>query len=145
MAETKLAEANDLDSLSFIESVCFSVPWSKSSIEESLNNKSFRFFKLDDDGKTVGYGGIMTVLDESDVVNIAVLPEYRGRGYGKMLLSRLLSEAKNMGAALVHLEVRQSNIPAISLYESFGFEADGVRKNYYTKPPENAVLMTKKL
>jgi ribosomal-protein-alanine N-acetyltransferase len=93
----------------------------------------------------VGYGGIMTVLDESDVVNIAVLPNFRCKGYGRMLLQSLEDMARKNGASLLHLEVRQSNVPAIGLYEGFGFTTDGIRKNYYTKPLENAVLMTKKI
>ena len=135
----------DLDDLSYIESSCFSAPWSKNSIEEALSDQNYVFLKLVFDEKTIGYGGIMTVLDESDVVNIAVLPEYRGRGFGRMLLCALQDTAKEKDSVLLHLEVRQSNEVAIGLYESFGFKVDGIRKNYYTKPQENAVLMTKKI
>ncbi len=145
MIEINVADVLDADDLSYIESSCFSAPWSKNSIEEALNDSNYLFIKLVCDGKTIGYGGIMTVLDESDVVNIAILSEYRGKGYGKMLLTRLETEAKIKGAVLLHLEVRQSNRVAIGLYEGFGFEIDGLRKKYYKKPQEDAVLMTKKI
>ena len=145
MAEIVLACKQDAPVLAQIEYSCFSSPWSESSIEEALSDPKYVFFKLICEGETVGYGGIMTVLDESDIVNIAVLPEFRGRGYGRMLLLALENEAKRQGAELLHLEVRQSNRVAVGLYESFGFTTDGIRKNYYSKPLENAVLMTKKI
>lgn len=145
MIEINIADALDVDDLSYIETSCFSAPWSKNSIEEALNDSNYLFIKLVCDGKTIGYGGLMTVLDESDIVNIAVLSEHRGKGYGKMLLARLESEAKKRKSVLLHLEVRQGNRVAIGLYEGFGFEIDGLRKNYYKKPQEDAVLMTKKI
>lgn len=145
MVQIIAATRQDSSELAYIENTCFSSPWSENSIEEALCDEKYVFLKLVDNGKAVGYGGIMTVLDESNVVNIAVLPEFRGKGYGKMLLSALENEAKSKESSLLHLEVRQGNRVAIGLYESFGFTVDGIRKNYYTKPLENAVLMTKKL
>jgi ribosomal-protein-alanine N-acetyltransferase len=145
MAEIVPASEQDAGILARIENACFTSPWSENSIEEALCDPKYVFLKLVCDGETVGYGGIMTVLDESDVVNIAVLPNFRGKGYGRMLLRSLEDGARKNGASLLHLEVRQSNAPAIGLYESFGFTTDGIRKNYYTKPLENAVLMTKKI
>ena len=145
MADIVIASEQDAHILAQIENSCFSSPWSESSIKEALSDPKYVFFKLVCGDEAVGYGGIMTVLDESDVVNIAVLPKFRGRGYGRMLLLALENEAKGQGAELLHLEVRQGNEVAIGLYKSFGFATDGIRKNYYTKPLENAVLMTKRI
>ena len=131
--------------LSELENECFSCPWSEESFRECLNNDRFHFIGAFAEGVLIGYGGIMTVFDEGDVVNIAVKGECRSRGIGKTLLNALCSEAKKRGVALLHLEVREGNVAARHLYESFGFITDGIRKNYYTKPQEDAVLMTKKL
>ena len=94
-------------------------------------------------GKVCGYGGIYTVCDSADVTTVAVLPDYRGRGIGLMIMSSLISDAEKRGAVAVHLEVRESNLPAIALYEKCGFTKDGRRKGYYRFPREDAVLMTK--
>ncbi|MBQ7779563.1 MAG: ribosomal protein S18-alanine N-acetyltransferase [Clostridia bacterium] len=131
--------------LALLEKECFSCPWSEDSFYECLSNERFCFVGLFEDGELVGYGGLVTVLDEGDVANIAVRTDKRGRGLGKTLLSALCEEAERRGVTYLHLEVRESNAPARRLYESFGFQIDGIRKNYYTKPQENAVLMTKKL
>lgn len=131
--------------LSELEKECFSCPWSEESFKECLSNDRFYFIGAFVGEKLIGYGGIMTVLDEGDVANIAVKGEFRSLGIGRKILDALCLEAKNRGAMLLHLEVRESNAAARHLYESFGFITDGIRKNYYIKPQENAVLMTKRL
>lgn len=129
--------------LSELEKECFSCPWSEESFKECLSNDRFYFIGAFDKEELVGYGGIMTVLDEGDVANIAVKSDHRSLGIGRKILSALCIEAKKRGTALLHLEVREGNAAARHLYESFGFTTDGMRKNYYVKPQENAVLMTK--
>ncbi len=136
---------SDAPMLALLEKECFSCPWSEESFFECLGNERFYFVGLFEDGELVGYGGLTTVLDEGDVANIAVRTDKRGRGLGKTLLNALCEEAQKRGVVYLHLEVRESNAPARHIYESFGFNVDGIRKNYYTKPQENAVLMTKKL
>lgn len=136
---------SDAPTLSLLEKECFSCPWSEESFFECLGNDRFYFVGLLEDDELVGYGGLVTVLDEGDVANIAVRSDRRGGGLGRTLLTALGEEAKRRGVIYLHLEVRESNAPARHLYESFGFTLDGIRKNYYTKPQENAVLMTKKL
>ena len=135
----------DAEVLSILEEECFSCPWSKESFEECLSNDRFYFVGLYVENELVGYGSLVTVLDEGDVANIAVRADKRGNGYGRAILSALEAEAEKRGVLYLHLEVRESNSPARHLYESFGFTTDGIRKNYYQKPLENAVLMTKKL
>lgn len=136
---------SDAPIVSVLENECFSCPWSEESFRECLDNDRFYFVGLFENEELVGYGSIVTVLDEGDVANIAVRSDRRGKGLGRMLLSALTDEAKIRGVVYLHLEVREGNAPARHLYEKFGFVTDGIRKNYYTKPQENAVLMTKKL
>ena len=135
----------DASLLAVLEKECFSCPWSEESFYECLGNGRFYFVGLFENDELIGYGGLVTVLDEGDVANIAVRSDKRGQGLGKMLLNALCEEAEKRGVIYLHLEVRESNAPARHLYEGFGFITDGIRKYYYTKPQENAVLMTKKL
>ena len=142
MTEIRTLTLNDVSELSSLEALCFSCPWSYESFLQCLTNDRFYFIGAFENEKLVGYGGILTVLDEGDVVNIAVHPDKRRRGIAKAILTELCFEAKNKGVILLHLEVRESNAGARSLYTSHGFHEDGIRKGYYIKPTENAVLMT---
>lgn len=94
-------------------------------------------------GGLLGYIWARFVLDEGDIGNIAVAPGFRRRGAGAALLKALLEEAERRQAAVVQLEVRESNLAARWLYEKNGFETVGKRKNYYEKPAEDAILMSK--
>ena len=97
-----------------------------------------------EEGETIlGYVWARFVLDEGDIGNIAVAPGFRRRGAGAALLKALLEEAARRQAAVVQLEVRESNLAARRLYEKNGFETVGKRKNYYEKPAEDAILMSK--
>ena len=91
----------------------------------------------------MGYALLMTLFEEGEVLNVALHPDYRGRGLSKHLMQALLLAAKEKGAQILYLEVRASNAPARSLYEQFGFSVVGVRKDYYSLPREDALLMTK--
>ena len=92
-----------------------------------------------------GYVGLVMVPYESDITNITVSGECRRRGIGTALLKELFRRCPERGVTVIHLEVRESNAPARALYEKLGFIADGRRKNYYTDPAEDAILMTKNL
>ena len=89
-----------------------------------------------------GYVGLLMVPYEADVLNITVSGKVRNRGIGTRLMREILERAKKYGVTDIHLEVRESNEAAIHLYEKLGFLRDGIRKNYYTAPVENAVTMT---
>lgn len=120
-----------------IEKRCFSNPWSETAINAELENHCSEIYIALVDGTAAGYANIYTVLDEMDIVRVAVLPEYRRQGIAAEILKTVLAEKQGT----VYLDVRESNYPAISLYKSLGFVDTGVRKNYYTNPTENAILM----
>lgn len=134
MAERHLA------ALAEIEKACFHAPWSESMLREELGKGIF--LVAERDGQAVGYVGCQTVLDEGYITNVAVSPDARRQGIARALIVKLTDEARAAGLAFVTLEVRVSNAPAIALYEGAGFGRVGVRKNFYTAPTEDAVLMT---
>lgn len=100
------------------------------------------FLVAEQDGAAVGYVGCQTVLDEGYITNVAVSPACRRQGIGRALVGALASHARGQGLTFVTLEARASNAPAIALYEGAGFRRVGVRRNFYTAPIEDAVLMT---
>lgn len=133
----------DVKGIAEIEKTCFSRPWSEDSITEELTNENARFFVAEKNGETVGYMGMHIVLDECYIANVAVLPIHRRQGIGERLLSYGESIAQNENCSFISLEVRVSNSGAIALYEKSGFERAGERKNFYSDPQENALIMTK--
>ena len=133
-------EERHLDTLAEIEKACFHTPWSADMLREELGKGIF--LVAEQDGAVAGYVGCQTVLDEGYITNVAVSPDCRRRGIGRALIAELTERAKRAGLAFVTLEARASNAPAITLYEGAGFRRVGVRKNFYTAPAEDAVLMT---
>ena len=129
--------------LAEIDKVCFSLPWSENAFREIGANPNYDYhIALSEDGKVLGYVGMITVLDSADITNIAVVPSERRNGIARSLLTAIIDSARNKSVISIHLEVRESNEAARHLYESFGFGYDGTRKNFYSKPTENALLMT---
>ena len=134
-----------LDQIEQLEQLCFSVPWPRDALRRQLPDDNHVFLAATDGGRVLGYVGMMFVLDEGYISNVAVAPAFRRRGIADALIAELLRRADALSLSFVTLEVREHNIPAISLYENCGFVRVGLRKNYYQKPCENAVLMTKYL
>lgn len=134
-------EERHIAQIAALERECFSSPWSEAMIREEKESECARYLIAEQDGAVCGYVGIHVILDEGYITNIAVAPACRRQGIAKRLLSALLDEMQRL--AFLTLEVRAGNAPAIALYEQFGFQNVGVRKNYYTKPCEDACLMTK--
>lgn len=132
---------NDAVYIAEIERYCFSTPWTEQQIKSS--DDSTVFFLAKADGKTVGYGGMYTVLDEGYITNIGVMPDYRRKGIGAKLVKELINYSIKNSLSFLSLEVRVSNIAAIKLYDSFGFKEVGKRKNFYNKPKEDALIMTR--
>ena len=129
-----------LPALAELEKQCFHAPWSEKMLREELGGGIF--LVAEQDGEVQGYVGCQTVLDEGYITNVAVSPDFRRRGAARLLIAELIARAKEKGLAFVTLEVRESNAPAIALYTGAGFVPVGKRKNFYSNPTENAVLMT---
>ncbi len=127
-----------IDDVARIEQVCFSAPWSRESLAGELDNPSAQFLVAVENAKAIGYVGIHISLGEGDIMRVAVLPQFRRTGTGRALLKECLASDK---LDRVFLDVRENNIPALRLYESFGFRRIGIRKNYYSNPTENALMM----
>lgn len=133
----------DIPCVADIEGESFSMPWSEKSFEESLKLDYGCFLVAELEEKIVGYAGMYTVVDEGDITNIAVSSEYRRRGVATALLTALVEEGRKQKLCGINLEVRESNNVAVLLYERFGFENLGTRRNFYEKPVENALIMRK--
>lgn len=129
--------------LAEIEQLCFAVPWSEKQLLEELENPLGSYFVAVEDGRVLGYIGSQTVIDETCVMNVAVRPDCRGKRLGSLLMEALVQDCLEKGSRLLTLEVRVSNAPALALYRAFGFQQVGLRKGYYEKPREDAIIMTK--
>ncbi len=139
MTHIKTAANYDINDIAKIENICFSAPWSEESIAQSLANPCSHFYIAYQDGKLAGYMGLQIFSGEGYVTNVATLPEFRRQG----IAMALLSEAMKNDMQFISLEVRESNAPAIRLYEKAGFQNMGIRPNFYSDPPENAIIMTR--
>lgn len=131
-----------VNGIAAIEAECFSDPWTHETIAGQLAGPNHVFLAALDDSHVVGYVGLMYVLDEGYISNVAVTAAYRRRSIADRLIKTLISRGRELGLSFLTLEVRQSNEPAKALYAKHGFVPVGLRKNYYVKPKEDAVLMT---
>ncbi len=136
-------EERHLDSLARLEALCFPQPWSREALAGELPNPNVCFLVCMEGGQALGYGGMHYALDEFYVDNIAVYPQHRGRGAGKAILAALVEAARARGGRFISLEVRPSNRPAVGLYKGAGFLEAGRRKNFYTQPLEDGLILTK--
>lgn len=148
MSEKKIRivpmSADHLDELERLERICFSRPWSKRMLGEELENQCAAFLVAEDeDGKVLGYAGLLVMMDEGYITNVAVFPEYRRMGVAAKIIEVYMNFAKANRLAFLTLEVRPSNAAAIALYQRFGFEEVGRRKNYYDLPKEDALILTR--
>ena len=128
-----------------LEKACFSDPWSERSIASELENELSLWLVYEENGAVLGYIGSQSVPPESDMMNLAVLPEARKQGVAKALVSELMRLLHSRGMESLTLEVRVSNAPAIGLYTKFGFMQIGRRPRYYVNPTEDALIMRKEL
>ena len=143
--EYRITDANaaHVAALEELEKQCFSVPWTREQLLSQLPDGRHEFLVALAEGAPVGYVGMMCVLDEGYISNVAVSPACRRQGIADVLIEELIRRAGMRELAFVTLEVRAGNGPAKALYEKHGFVPVGMRKNYYTSPVEDAVLMTK--
>lgn len=123
-----------------IERLCFSEPWSENALAESLESPLARFFVYED-GEVMGYMGMYTVAGEGSVTNVATHPDHRRKGVALALVENSVKIGKELGLDYITLEVRESNAPAVKLYEKCGFRVMGKRKGFYSSPKEDAIIM----
>lgn len=126
-----------------LEKICFHDPWSERSIASELENPLSHWLVAMDGEKLVGYVGSQTVLGETDMMNVAVCPDYRRQGIAEGLILALTADLKARESHCLTLEVRDSNVSARALYEKLGFSEIGRRKNYYRNPKEDALILRK--
>ncbi len=136
-----MMEERDLDRVVQIEEENFSVPWSRKSFLDSLVLSHTLYVVAEQQGQIAGYCGCYQILEEAEIVNVAVDKAFRRRGVGRQMLEELMRLGKERGSFAYTLEVRAGNVPAIHLYESLGFKSLGIRKNFYEKPTEDAIIM----
>ena len=124
-----------------IEELCFSDPWSEIAFKDSLLSPFSHFKVWEENGRVMGYIGFYALSGEGSITNVAVHPDGRKKGIGKALIDEIIGLGESLGLEYITLEVRVSNTPARNLYAKCGFEDMGLRKNFYTKPKEDAMIM----
>lgn len=137
-------EARDVEQVGANEAVCFSMPWSEQAFHDLLTKKEAIYLVAEVDGQIVGHCGVLDIAGEGEIMNVAVRPEYRSRKIGQQMLEALLTEGKKAGMTAFTLEVRAGNLPAVHIYEKAGFVTEGVRRGFYEKPKEDALIMWKR-
>lgn len=133
---------DDVDAVLVVEQASFATPWSRDSLAaEAGDNDLACYLVLENGDGVVGYAGAWVVLDEAHVTNVAILPPYRGRRLGTLLMTALMKAARDRGARRMTLEVRPSNDAARRLYAALGFAVRGLRPGYYADNKEDALIM----
>ncbi len=132
-----------LNQLKRIEDNCFSHPLSLQNIKNSLDNDKYVYYGYVKDDVLVGYISVFFVLDEAYINNVAVLEQFRHKKIASKLIEKVLDHCAQSNSSFISLEVRESNLAAINLYSKFDFKNVTIRKNYYNKPIEDAIIMTK--
>ena len=136
-------KAEHVPQVAQLEKLCFADPWSEMSIAKELESLWSYWLVAVDGDIVAGYIGSQSSVDESDIMNVAVHPDYRRQGIAESLINKLVGDLKARGSHALMLEVRASNNPAIALYEKLGFSQVGCRKNYYRNPKEDALILRK--
>lgn len=143
MIQYVLMDSSHVRPVAELEKQCFVDPWSEQSVSSELENPLSLWVVALDGQKVVGYVGSQSVLGWADMMNLAVDPSYRRRGIAEALVNALIVQLHQNEVTCLTLEVRASNVPAISLYEKLGFACVGRRPNYYRNPKEDAFIMRK--
>ena len=143
--EIRPMSENDLEASAELEAMCFSTPWSLQAFKDSLDKPDIYLFRVAYLGdELVAQAGLIMSFDEADVINVAVKPEYRKQGIASGLLNELMRAGSERGVNDYTLEVRAGNHGAIALYEKLGFKSEGIRKDFYREPVEDALIMWKR-
>jgi len=135
----------DLAAVADLEKEAFFAPWSAESLALLCTERAFGYGIFDENGRALSYAGMLTVLDEGQITNVATCKNARRRGYAAAVLTALFEEARRRGLSYVTLEVRASNEAALALYRRFGFEKVGERPHFYSHPDETALVLCRRL
>lgn len=145
MSEVQISEMRlkDIPEVAVMERQCFSEPWSENGFRSALEQGCSVYLVAREpaSGQIAGYCGLLRSFEEAEILNVAVRGKLRGQGIGGTMLSHLMEQGRQRGIRRFTLEVRRSNAAAIHLYEKLGFVSAGIRKNFYRKPEEDAVIM----
>lgn len=144
MLEIRFMETEDLEKVAAIEGSLFSKPWSVKGFQDFLNSQDTIYLTALVDGEVAGYCGLLRSFEEADITNVAVAETFQGKGIAFAMLKELLALGAEKGILNFTLEVRVSNAPAIHVYEKLGFVNEGIRKNFYDMPKEDAMIMWKR-
>lgn len=134
----------DVPAISKLEEAAFSMPWSAQDFLDMVDREGSLYVTALAGDEVIGCCGVTNACGDGDINNVVVAEEWRGRGVGKQMLSKLMQLGREIGIENYTLEVRVSNAPAICLYESLGFESAGIRPNFYERPREDAMIMWKR-
>ena len=141
--EIRKMTAREVPQVAELEKLCFAMPWSEKSVAGELDNPLALWLVAMDGESLAGYVGSQTVMDETDMMNLAVTPQFRRQGVGEALVNALVASLKEMGSRCLTLEVRDSNEAARALYGKLGFREIGRRRGYYRDPREDALILRK--
>lgn len=144
MLQIREMEAADVEAASRLESEAFSMPWSARDFLEMVEADYASYYVAELEGRIIGCCGIRNIAGEGEITNVVVKAPYRNQGIGRQLMEYMLKKAAEQNITVCTLEVRLSNEPAIRLYESLGFQGEGVRPKFYEKPTEDALIMWKR-
>lgn len=134
----------DLEAVAEMEKICFTESWSWKLLEAGLYSEYDEYYVFEQEGRILGYCNLRILAGEGEIQRIAVLPDCRRLGVGRKMMEAMERSAREKRVYAVTLEVRESNLAARNLYESFGFVAEAVRKGYYHNPTEDALIMWKR-
>lgn len=134
---------DDISQVAEIERQIFSIPWSEKAFRNSMESDNTIYIVAKENNNVAGYAGMYLSFEEGNITNVAVNPLSRRKGIGEKIVRDILNRAYEKGVRDVFLEVRETNSVAITLYEKIGFKEEGIRKNFYDKPRENALIMWK--
>ena len=141
--EIKTMTAGEVSQVAELEKLCFTLPWSEKSVAGELDNPLSVWLVAMEGESLAGYVGSQTVMDETDMMNLAVAPQFRRQGVGETLVNALVAALKDLGSRCLTLEVRDSNEAARALYAKLGFVEIGRRRGYYRDPREDALILRK--
>lgn len=143
MVQIREMQIDDLEGVMEIENDNFSSPWTETGFFSFLIRDDTLFLVAEEEGEILGYCGVVMVMDEGDITNVSVAKKRQNQGIGKRLVNTLIKKTEEAGVTRLFLEVRAGNGSAIHVYEQMGFKQNGVRKNYYESPVEDALVMAR--